>query len=259
MSLDIETIYGLLPAVYRTRDAAVAEASDDLLTPEEQADLQALRDALAAGGLDETQQRDLARLEEKRLRGPLKALLTVIAEQVAGLEENIEQLYDDQFIETCANWAVPYIADLIGYRALDPRLQGRLGSARAEVANTIRFRRRKGTAAILEELALNITDWDAAVVEFFLRLATTQYLNHIRRDHLGTANLRRVDALEAIGTPFDRLAHTADVRRIASGRGRYNIPNIGIFLWRVGSHKLTESPAFRVDARRYLFSPLGAN
>jgi hypothetical protein len=260
MSFDIETLYALLPAVYRTRDAAVAEKLDDLLTPVEQAELQALRAALAAGaGLDETQQRDLTRLEEKRLRGPLKALLTIIAEQVAGIEENIAQLYDDQFIETCADWAVPYIADLIGYRALDPRLQSRLGTARAEVANTIGFRRRKGTAAVLEELALNITGWDAVVVEFFLRLATTQYLNHIRPDHLGTVNLRRVDELAALGTPFDRLTHTADVRRIAGGRGRYNIPNLGIFLWRVGSRQLTDSPAFRRDARRYLFDPLGAN
>ena len=124
MSLDIETIYSLLPAIYRIRDAALAESMDDLLTPAEQAYLQTLRDALAAGGgLTEVQQRDLARLEEKRRRGPLKALLTIIAEQVAGLEENIEQLYDDQFIETCADWAVPYIADLIGHRALDPPLR----------------------------------------------------------------------------------------------------------------------------------------
>jgi hypothetical protein len=260
MSLDIETIYGLLPAIYRTRDAAVAETLDDLLTADEQEELRVLRAALSGGGsLDATQQRDLARLEEKRVRGPLKALLSVIAEQVAGLEENIAQLYDDQFVETCADWAVPYIADLIGYRALDPRLQNRLGSARAEVANTIRFRRRKGTAAVLEDLAVSITGWDAAVVEFFLRLATTQYLNHVRPDNVVTADLRRVEQLEAIGSPFDRLAHTADVRRIASGRGRYNIPNLGIFLWRVGSQRLTDSPAFRVDARRYMFDPLGAN
>ena len=34
--------------------------------------------------------------------GPLQALLSVIAGQSAILEENILQLYDDQFIETCA-------------------------------------------------------------------------------------------------------------------------------------------------------------
>jgi hypothetical protein len=260
MSLDIDTIYKLLPAIFRTRDAAIAENLDGLLTTDEQAAYSALRERLTSGdGLTEVEQRDLALLEEKRLRGPLKALLTVIVEQVAGLEENIEQLYDDQFIETCADWVVPYIGDLIGYRPLDQRVLGALGTERAEVANTIRFRKRKGTAAVLEELALNITGWDAAVVEFFLRLATTQYLNHIRPDHFITANLRKVDQLERIGTPFDHLPRTADVRRISTGRGKYNIPNIGIFLWRIGSSKLTDSPAFQVDARRYLFNPLGAN
>lgn len=47
------------------------------------------------------------------------------------------------------------------------------------------------------------------------------------------------------------------MRRIASRRGRYNIPNIGIFLWRLQSYSLTQSPAVKVDDRRYRFSPLG--
>ena len=257
MSFDLEQIYSLLPEVYRTRDAAIAESRDDLLTPDEKADLDALRAALAAGEhLDDTQQRDLERLEEKRLRGPLKALLSVVAEQVEGLEESIEQLYDDHFIETCADWAVPYIADLVGHRPLDPQLQRLLGSGRAEVANTVRSRRRKGTAATLEQLALDITDWDAAVVELFLTLATTQYLNHVRLDHPGTADLRRSDALELLSTPFGRHSRLADVRRIG-GAARPNIPNVGIFLWRIGSRRLTDSPAFAVDARRFRFDPLG--
>jgi hypothetical protein len=33
---------------------------------------------------------------------PLQALLAVMASQSAVVEENIQQLYDDQFIETCA-------------------------------------------------------------------------------------------------------------------------------------------------------------
>ena len=125
MSLDLETIYGLLPAVYRTRDAAIAGTLEGTLTPAEQQQLDALRTDPA---LDETGQRDLAALEDKRLRGPLKALLLIIAEQVAGLEDTIEQLYDDQFIETCAPWVVPYIADLVGYHPLEPRLTNVLGT-----------------------------------------------------------------------------------------------------------------------------------
>lgn len=47
---------------------------------------------------------------------PLRELLSVTADEIAVLEENLQQLYDDQFIETCDEWVVPYIGDLIGYR-----------------------------------------------------------------------------------------------------------------------------------------------
>lgn len=46
---------------------------------------------------------------------PLRDLLRVIAEQVLRIEDDITQLYDDWFIETCRDWVVPYIADLAGY------------------------------------------------------------------------------------------------------------------------------------------------
>jgi hypothetical protein len=82
---------------------------------------------------------------------PLKALLSVVFEQVEALQENLEQLYDDQFIETCADWVVPYIGDLIGYRALHGVVP-EVSSPRAEVANTISYRRRKGPAATLAKM-----------------------------------------------------------------------------------------------------------
>ena len=47
---------------------------------------------------------------------PLRALLRVIAEQVNVVEDDIAQLYENWFIETCQDWAVPYLGDLIGYR-----------------------------------------------------------------------------------------------------------------------------------------------
>jgi hypothetical protein len=184
--------------------------------------------------------------------------LSVIAEQVAVLEEDLEQLYDDQFIETCAAWVVPYIGDLIGHRALHG-VAPKVGSSRAEVAHTIGFRRRKGTAAMLEQLARDVTGWHARVVEFFQLLATTQYMNHIRPTHWYAPDLRQWEPLERLHTPFERVAHTVDVRRIANGRGLYNIPNIGIFLWRLIAYSLTDSPAFTLDDQRYLFSPLGNN
>lgn len=224
MSFDVNRFYELLPAVYRIRDAELAQQLG--LSPDGQT------------------------------AGPLKALLELIAEQASVLAEDLDQLYDDQFIETCAEWVVPYIGDLVGARQVFV-FPGARFTERAFVANTMAYRRRKGTAAILEQLARDVTGWNASVVEYFLRLATTQYMNHIRLDNISVANLRYSAPLELVSTPFDSLAHTVDVRRIASRRGKYNIPNIGIFLWRLNNYPITNGPAFKVDDRRYLFDALG--
>lgn len=215
MSFDADTLYNLLPAIYRIRDAERGK--------------------------------------------PLKALLTVLAGQVAVLEEDLAQLYDDQFIETCAEWVVPYIGDLIGDRALYSNIPNVL-SSRAAVANTIGYRRRKGTASMLEQLAHDVTGWYARVVEFFQLLATTQYMNHLRPTNLATPDLRHWQPLEYSHTPFETTAHTAEMRRIASQRGRYNIPNIGIFLWRLQPYRITRSTARAVanpSDGRYTFNPVG--
>lgn len=188
--------------------------------------------------------------------GPLKALLGLIAEQVAILEDNFDQLYDDQFIETCAEWVVPYIGGLVGTRGL-VTFPGAPFSERAQVANTISYRRRKGTATILEQLARDVTGWTANVVEYFQLLATTQYLNHIRKENLSVSAVRGWEKMEYVNTPFDKLARTLDVRNIESRRGKYNIPNIGIFLWRLDSYSTTNAPAYKLDERRFKFNALG--
>ncbi len=46
---------------------------------------------------------------------PLRALLKVIAEQVDVVDTDIAQLYENWFVETCQDWVVPYIGDLVGY------------------------------------------------------------------------------------------------------------------------------------------------
>jgi hypothetical protein len=190
--------------------------------------------------------------------GALEGLLTVIAEQAEVLQENLAQLYDDLFIETCADWVVPYIGDLIGFRPLHQAKAGQI-SSRAEVANTIAYRRRKGTASMLEQLARDVTGWDARVVEFFQILKTTQYLNHLRLKNLASPDLRQWEPLENLDTAFDSLAHTVDIRRITRNRGRHNLPNIGIFLWRLAAQPLNRADAFKLDDQRYLFNPLGCN
>jgi hypothetical protein len=275
MSFDVDKLVSLLPAIYRIRDVETAAQLEGLLDPEEQVELQLLR---SSSSLTAREQRRLNELEEKRQRGPLKSLLSVIAEQAEVLEENLDQLYDDLFIETCAEWAVPYIGDLIGARGVFV-FPGAKFTQRAFVANTLAYRRRKGTAAVLEQLARDITGWTGKVVEYFQLLATTQYMNHLRpenvsftslrhrhfaglqerlpAENLSEADKRQWKALEYINTPFETLTRTADVRRIEPRRGRYNIPNIGIFLYRIGSFPVTEAPAFQLDSHRWLFDALG--
>ncbi len=196
------------------------------------------------------------RIRDAEQGGPLREFFEVLASQAAVLEEDVEQFYDDLFIETCAEWVVPYIGDLIGYRSLHHLTPG-LGSPRAEVANTIGYRRRKGTAAMLEQLARDVTGWPAKVTEFFQLLATSQFMNHVRLHSTLTPDLRRWERMEDVEGPFDVLAHSADTRRIATGEGRHGISNIGIFLWRLGAYRLSGSPAVEVDGQRFRFHPAG--
>jgi hypothetical protein len=194
------------------------------------------------------------RIRDAEQGEPLRALLGVIEEELRALEQDISGLYEDMFIETCDEWVIPYIGDLIGVHGMHP-LSARAGSLRSYVANTIAYRRRKGTAAVLEQIARDVTGWTAHAVEFFELLAATQHLNHLRL-HNHTPDLRDTNRLELLGGPFESATHTVDVRRIATAGGRYNIPNIGIFMWRLQSYPLTRIRA-RDVSRGYTFDPTG--
>lgn len=238
MSLQGLDLFSLLPAVYRIRDAQMAQ-SQKLLTDAESAQLSALQ-ALTPP-LPADQQAELQLLLAKASRGPLQSLLMVIQEQLAVLAEDLDQLYDDQFIETCAPWVIPYIGDLIGYQSVKG-IAPAVDNPRSEVASTISFRRRKGTVLVMEQLARDATGWSAHAVEFFLLLGDTQYMNHIRPTNYYAPDLRQWQPGLYMDTGFDTTAHKVDVRRIASGRGRYNIQNIGIFLWSLSAYSVTKSP-----------------
>lgn len=175
------------------------------------------------------------RLRDADQGEPLRALLRVIEGEFERVEADIANLYDNWFIETCDEWVVPYIGDLLGVRPIRPVPSAGV-SARAYVANTIAYRRRKGTAVVLEQLARDVSGWPARAVEFFQRLATTQYMNHVRLAPTFTASVRDAAAAELADGPFDPFAHSAEVRRIATRGGRFNIPHVGLYLWRLRSY-----------------------
>lgn len=190
---------------------------------------------------------------------PLRALLDVVQEQFDALEDDIRGLYENLFIETCDEWVVPYIGELLGLKPLQP-VQPTEFSLRSFVGNTLRYRRRKGTAPVLEQVARDLTGWPCRAVELFQLLSTTQYVKHVRLGNHRTPSLRDGDALELVGSPFQRAAHTVEVRRIARERGRYNIPNVGLYLWRLRDWTLERSEALAWTTPadgRYTVDPLG--
>jgi hypothetical protein len=179
---------------------------------------------------------DLYAVRDAERGGPLEAVLALLDKELGHLRDDVDGLYDDWFIETCAEWLVPYIGELVGVRGLRSTPAG--ASGRALVANTIGYRRRKGTAAVLEDLARDVTGWPARAVEFFTLLGWTQQLNHVRPGAGGTIDVSHAAGLELVDSPCDASAHTADVRHIDNRRGRHNIPNVGVFLWRLGAFAL---------------------
>ncbi len=185
---------------------------------------------------------------------PLRALLAIIEGELERVEADTSVLYDNWFIETCDEWVVPYIGDLLGARPIRAIESARV-SARAYVANTIAYRRRKGTAVVLEQLAHDVTGWPARAVEFFARLATAQNVNHVRLAPTFTPSIRDASQAELADGPFDPFSHTLEVRSAATRGGRFNIPNVGLYLWRLRSYAVgagdpgDESPDF-ASARR---------
>jgi len=104
------------------------------------------------------------RIRDAEQGEPLRALLGVVEEEFLAIEQDIAGLYEDLFIETCDEWVIPYIGDLLNVHGVHP-ISARAGSLRSYVANTIAYRRRKGTAAVLEQVARDITGWPAHAVE----------------------------------------------------------------------------------------------
>ncbi|MFJ5674403.1 hypothetical protein [Streptomyces sp. NPDC093097] len=230
------------------------------------------------------------RLRDAEQGEPLRALLAVIAEQVDRVRDGVAQQYDDWFVETAAEWVLPYLGDLVGYRplpgyervlatglrdgGLPDSARRRLAQAlapRRDVAATVGNRRRKGTLALLEELSEGVAGWPARAVEFSrlvahqqpVRLygAATEAADAVRRGRGRLVDVRDGAALDLAGGPFDTLPRSVDVRRANSARsqGGYSPAGVGLFVWRLKPYSVTRAPAYCIDRARnlYTFSILG--
>ncbi|MBW4670825.1 MAG: hypothetical protein KME60_26225 [Cyanomargarita calcarea GSE-NOS-MK-12-04C] len=204
------------------------------------------------------------RIRDESQGSTLRALLNVIENELQIVESDIDNLYDNWFIETCDEWVVPYIGDLLAVNLYAEKSRTYGQERRAYIANTLAYRARKGTAPVLEQLVVDITGWRSRVVEFFKLLSTTQNLNHLRPTN-GFVDLRRSSQAERLGTPFEQAAaYTVQLGNVNNQSGKYNIPNIGIFVWRLKSYPIERGTAFliksadpKTQGRCYTFNPLG--
>ena len=94
MAYDLKDLFDTLPALHRLRDHAEGKAA---------------RGRVGQGHS----------LTDAADFGPLKSLLSVLIREGQIVEDDIRQLYDDHFIETCDPWLIPYIGELVGARPLE--------------------------------------------------------------------------------------------------------------------------------------------
>ncbi len=235
--------------------------------------------------------------DDPAVTGPLQELLRRIGAQAAVVRRSIDRLWADEFIETSDDWVIPYIGDLLDtnlINGLDAR--GR----RLDVAKTIHYRRRKGTVAVLEEIARDVTGWEAHAVEAFRRLSRTRHnldppvgpgplaaalptpclrtpppadapqpRDLLQHEGLigpltstpagGFADVRSLHGGDCTDGPFDEYFHTADLRRGRGAVGRYGIPRLLVYLWRLQSFAVDGGTPVPVSGctDEYVFDPTG--
>ena len=197
--------------------------------------------------------------------GVLRGFIEVLARQAANLRRSMDHQWDDQFIDLCSEWAVPYISELVGTRLVSAlNRRGR----RVDVAKTIYYRRRKGTPRVLEELIADISGWEGKVVEEFRRLGRMRHGLDPRPGPLagrltgtlpgGWADLRKPAGAELADSAFDEFHHSPDFRRPHGKSGRHGIAKIAFHLFRLAATRMDGvMPAPGPFPRTFTFDPSG--
>lgn len=233
MKLTTRDILALLPAHMRLRDAQQGASAKGRLAPGDS------RDAVEFG--------------------PLHSLASLIARETQVVAEQIDQLYDDAFIETCAPWVVAYLGDLLGVRGLSQVPGG--PNLRARVADALGLRARKGTLRALEHAAWESADLPVMAVEYGRRLVHAQSMR-LTHPQMGAAvDLRDKPGLARIGAAYERASRGVEVRRIDTAGGRWNLGHVGLHVWRlriapISRHQLNPAASGR---RIFRFHPLGCD
>ncbi len=211
----------------------------------------------------------LRRRDLERGGRALQAVVGVAQSAFDLLEADIAALYDNWFVETCDDWVLPYLADLV---AIPPLLSSQRPAAdlRRLVANVVEYRRLKGTPSALAAIARDVSGWSVRITEAGRTVARTPHVGAFEQDEPGAVNVSDVASLAEVGTPFESAARTIDVRGFAAdilGLAARSVQRpgtareLGVSVWRAQAESLWLVDAHAVDGRPscYTFDPLGAD
>ena len=192
----------------------------------------------------------------------LRALVEIIAKQAAHQRRSIDRLLADSRIAEADDWAIAYIGELLGTRLLDPR---NTSGRRADVGKTLAYRRRAGTARLLETLSADAADWDAVAHEGFRHLFRYphKWERHFERGAItgtprgGYPDTRSVRIGDTAYGPFEDAAHYPAVRSAGRGEPVYGIADVTLHCFRKYAYKLEGVTPWALDARHYTLDPSG--
>lgn len=195
----------------------------------------------------------LHRERDEQVGAPLKALLATIEDNADLLQADVAALYADLFVETCEPWALPLLAELIGYRLLPAELQAITDDrrrryppfARRSVGTAIEDRRRKGTPRQLAALGPDVAGWPALVIEQHMLVAATADIEQADVPPTTFLDLTDLRACEEVDTPFDiqrRLVSISQPQTITTSI-EPSLPAVSLAVWRLLSERVPRVPA----------------
>jgi len=188
---------------------------------------------------------------------PLQTLLAVMEKELSDIEARITQDYDNCFIETCEESAIPKLADLLGGLSYLRGDRENIHNVRLLVANTIHHRRRKGQTEVIEDIVHAVMGNPARIVEDRYLLSMTQSMRYPRPQKGGLVSIRSIPKTKAISTPFDSSAHTVQILTTGRHRDRYALNTANIFIWPLTAYAITNAVAYQKNERCHTFDPLG--
>ena len=145
----------------------------------------------------------------------LRAIVEALAAPLAALRQSIEEMYGDLFVDSAGDAMLPVLARSI---ALDLAFRDP-DANRRDLARAMARRRRKGTPAMLEEMARDLADRQVATREGWKAVMLAQDLNILRAERV-VANLRPASVAERAAGPLATLARTVDARPISATSGQ---------------------------------------